>query len=85
MQQVDGHAAFDQGAACMSTGACLASPCAPRTEPGGRLRGDMAQMLGGHARCQCGVESRHLFSNRERREWHRAHKEFVVPIVGGLL
>jgi hypothetical protein len=36
------------------------------------------QDRGGHGFCECGEGSPHLFSNRERRQWHRQHKDVVV-------
>lgn len=74
MTGLTGHRLADDGAGHRSRGACLYAPCDSGVYPGARMRGFDGQTFGGHAQCQCGQESPHLFSNRERRGWHRQHK-----------
>lgn len=80
------------GHALIVAGAAFASPWCQTAHCGGRRhrRLDPDETLaGGHALCECGAESEHLLSKRERQTWHRLHKQAVVDsgkpwVVGGL-
>lgn len=74
MISVPGHRLMEQGAAYGGK-ACPEVVCVAYGRQ--RLQGD-ARLAGGHALCECGEQSPHLGSSRERREWHRGHKRRLV-------
>lgn len=71
MRTVVGHKIAAAGAPFPS-GDC-AEPVCLVSRPGSRVPADR----GGHALCECGATGLHVWSKRERQQWHRMHKTQV--------
>lgn len=81
MQKVLGHKIAMAGAAYPSD-QCVEPICLV-SRPGARI---WSAEKGGHGTCECGAQSPHLWSKRERQQWHRMHKTHlqvvrVVPML----